>query len=136
MGSTSSSFAASTAVSKESAAIANVSDDGRPLETPLTISPGTTIYGPAVSRGSQWDRVTIEAWHTDVVPRLCTVAWIDADGSTLIATRTVRIAQYHPCIVASNWRLRRGLYLAMWWDLPSVGWCKVEADQELVSGAR
>lgn len=133
----SSSFASSTAVSKESAEIADVTNDGRPIETPLSASPGTIIYGPAISRGAQWDRVKVQGWHTDSVTRICTIAWIDTDGSTVVATRTVAIdADAGEVFVVGGWRMRNGAYLAMWWDASDIGWCKVEQDQELSSGAR
>lgn len=117
------------ATSKVPAPITEVSDDGRPTSTPLNASPGTIVYGPAISRGSSWDRVRIDAWHTDAAAaHTATLAVIDTDGTTVLSTTSRSFAQLAGPLELVEWRIRRGLYLAVWWDAINIGWVKVEQD--------
>lgn len=118
--------------SKSPSPIAEVSDDGRPTSTPLAATPGTTVYGPAVSRGALWDQVTIECWHTDAAAaHNATIAVLDTDGATVLSSTTRSVAALSgPVVLVSNWRIRNGLSLSVWWDAVNIGWVKVEQDQE------
>lgn len=127
------SASSATPTSKESSEISDVSNDGRPTSTPLNASPGTIVYGPAVSRGSQWDQVTVEVWHTDAAAKVVTLAVLDTDGTTVLSSTSRSIsASSGPVALVSNWRLRNGLYLSVWWDTVSIGWAKVQSDQVIL----